>query len=110
MTAHAPIAAASPEPALGPADAGFVSGLTALILPVVRDAARERMLIDVLAEFRPHLSDHPRVLGMALCSDGLRSLTPWSEGWRQEFEDARRRLTAFNEWRLGRAQEALRRR
>lgn len=99
-----------PEPALGPADMGFVAGLTAIVLPVVHDAERRKFLLDVLAEFRPGLSDHPQILGLALSYDALRGLTPWSADWWREFEEIRGRLARFNEWRLGRAQEALKRR
>jgi hypothetical protein len=110
MTAPARISEAQSDPVMGPADAGFVSGLTALILPIVRDSAREKLLTEVLAEMRPHLSAAPQILGLAICFDVLRSHAPWSEAWRREIEDLRRRIVDFNEWRLGRAQEALRRR
>lgn len=110
MSAASSISAPAPEVALGPADIGFVAGLTAIALPVVHDAERREFLLRVLAEFRPALSDHPQILGLALSYDAIRVLTPWSGDWRREFEDIRERLARFNEWRLGRAQDAYRRR
>lgn len=109
MTAAPHISGGRAEPKMGPADAAFVSGLTAYLLPVVRDAAREQLLLSALKDLRPRLSQVPQIMGMALCFDALCGLTPWSEDWRHEYEDLRGRIVRFNEWRLGRAQEALRR-
>lgn len=110
MNARAEPAAPPPEPTLGPADMGFVAGLSAIALAFVHDPERVAFLMDVLGEFRPLLSDHPQVLGLALSFDAMRHLKPWSGDWWRELEEVRGRLARFNEWRLGRAQEALKRR
>jgi len=99
-----------PEPALTMADHAFVAALTAVVLPVVDDEARAAMLMAVARDMRPRLSDIAVISRLAFCHDAVAAGTRHSAAWRRDMDDLKHHLTRFHEWRLGRAQEALRRR
>lgn len=68
----------SPHPAplprlsLNLADQVLINALAAILLPVVQDAARERMAIEVLGEVLPGASaDHPQLAPLVVAARGF---------------------------------------
>lgn len=96
------------EAAMTMADHVFAEAMAAYAVNPFGDQKRESLMLACAKEVRGKLSDIPAISRLALNFDVLTTLSP-GPARASEMVDLRRNLARFHEWRLGRAQEALKR-
>ncbi|MDI3335882.1 hypothetical protein QKW60_05655 [Defluviimonas aestuarii] len=90
------------------ADHVFAEAMAAYAVNPCSDQKRQNLMLACARDVRGHLSDIPAISRLALNFDVLTTLAPGPARGSEMF-DLKRNLARFHEWRLGRAQEALKR-
>lgn len=97
------------EPQMTLADHVFAEALAAFAANPCPDGAREKLYLGCARDVRGRLSDIPAISRLAVNFDVITTLPPGPTRG-AEIYDLKRNIARFHEWRLGRAQEALKRR